>query len=61
MGKSIVTLIINSVIGLVALLLLNLLPIVNITINIWSILIVALGGLPGLVVVIILSLLHIAF
>jgi hypothetical protein len=52
MGKSIVFLIINSVIGLIALTIVNFLPIINVTINIWSILIVALGGLPGLVILI---------
>ncbi|MFA6269072.1 MAG: pro-sigmaK processing inhibitor BofA family protein [archaeon] len=60
-GKSIAWLIINSLIGLAALLIVNLLPIVNITINIWSILIVALGGLFGLILLILLSVLHIAF
>jgi hypothetical protein len=61
MGKSVVFLIINSVIGLIALTLVNFLPIVNVTINIWSVLIVALGGLPGLIILIILSVLQIAF
>jgi len=60
-GRGIIWLIINSIIGLVALVLVNLLPIVNITINIWSVLIVAFGGVIGLILVIALSLLQIAF
>jgi hypothetical protein len=60
-GKGIVWLIINSVIGLVALVLVNLLPIVNITINIWSVLIVAFGGILGFILLIILSAFGIAF
>jgi len=60
-GKGIIWLVINSVIGLVALLIVNLLPIVNVTINIWSVLIVAFGGILGLILVIALSVLQIAF
>lgn len=61
MGKSVGVLIVNSVIGLILLWLVNLLPIVNVTINIWSILIVALGGIPGLILLVILDLLKVAF
>ena len=61
MGKSLAILIVNSVIGLVMLWLINLLPIVNVAINLWSILIVALGGVPGLILLVILDLLKIAF
>ena len=60
-GKGIIWLGINSVIGIVALVLLNYLPFVNIVINIWSVLIVALGGIPGILVVILLSHFGIAF
>lgn len=60
-GRDIIWLIVNSVIGLVALWVINLLPFVNITINIWSILIVALGGVAGLILLILLSALNIAF
>ena len=60
-GKGVIWLIVNSVIGLILLWLVNLIPIVNVTINIWSILIVALGGIPGLLLLVILDLLKIAF
>jgi len=61
LGKGIIWLGINSVIGIVALVLLNYLPFVNIVINIWSVLIVALGGIPGIIIVILLSHFGIAF
>ena len=54
-GKGIVWLAINSLIGIAALVLLNFLPFVSITINIWSVLIVVLGGIPGIILVILLS------
>jgi hypothetical protein len=60
-GRGIIWLIINSVIGLVALVLVNLLPIVNISINIWTVLIVAFGGILGFILLVILDLLKIAF
>lgn len=60
-GKGIVWLAINSLIGIVILILLNYLPFINIVINIWSVLIVALGGIPGLILVILLSHFGIAF
>lgn len=58
-GKGIIWLIINSVVGLVALVLVNFLPIINITLNIWNVLIVAFGGILGLILLIILDLLKI--
>ncbi|MDO8428851.1 MAG: pro-sigmaK processing inhibitor BofA family protein [Candidatus Diapherotrites archaeon] len=60
-GKWLILLIINSAIGIVALILVNILPVVNIQINIWSILIVVLGGIPGFMLLIILDVLKIAF
>ena len=60
-GANILWLVINSLIGLGILILLNFLPVVNITINIWSILIVALGGVPGIILLIILDVLKVAF
>jgi hypothetical protein len=61
LGKGIVWLAINSLIGIVILVLLNYLPFINIAVNIWSILIVALGGIPGIILVILLSHFGIAF
>lgn len=61
LGKSIIILLVNSIIGLVLLFVINLLPYINITINIWSILIVAIGGVPGLILLVLLDLLKIAF
>jgi len=61
LGKEIVWLALNSVIGLIVLILINFLPFINIDINIWSILIVAIGGIPGIALVILLDLLGIAF
>ena len=61
MGKSIIWLVINSIIGILVLIAINFLPFVNVTINIWSVLIVALGGIPGIVLVIALSYFGIAF
>jgi hypothetical protein len=60
-GKGIIWLIINSVVGLVALVIVNLLPMINVVVNIWSILIVAFGGILGLILLIILSAFGIAF
>lgn len=60
-GKDIVWLIINSVIGILFLILINFLPVVNITINIWSVLIAVFGGIPGIILLIILDVLKIAF
>lgn len=60
-GGSIVWLTINSLIGILALIIVNFLPFVNITINIWSILIAVFGGLPGIILLILLDLAGIAF
>lgn len=59
--KSAVKLFINSIIGIILLWLINLLPIIQVDINIWSVLIVVILGIPGLILVVILSLLGIAF
>jgi len=61
LGKRIIILLINSFLGLIALVLLNYLAIINIEINIWSVLIAALGGLPGIILLILLDVLGIAF
>lgn len=60
-GSSIVWLIINSIIGMVFLIIVNFLPFINIAINIWSILIAVFGGIPGIALLILLDLLNIAF
>ncbi|MFH1391228.1 MAG: pro-sigmaK processing inhibitor BofA family protein [Candidatus Diapherotrites archaeon] len=61
LGKKIVVLLINSFLGLVVLVLLNFFPFVNIEINIWSVLITAFGGIPGIILLILLDLLGFAF
>ena len=61
LGKQAVLLLINSFLGLVVLVLINLFPFVNIDINIFSILITALGGIPGMVLLVLLSALGVAF
>lgn len=48
--------IINSLVGLVLLVIVNFFPFINISINIWTILIVALGGIPGLLLLVLLEL-----
>lgn len=55
-GGGILWLFINSLIGLAVLILLNFLPVINIPINIWTVLIVALGGLPGIILLVVLNL-----
>lgn len=60
-GASIVWLVINSIIGLIVLTLLNFFPFINITINVWSLLIVVFGGVPGIVLLVLLDLAGIAF
>ena len=60
-GKGIVWLAINSLVGLLFLVVLNFLPFINIAINIWSILIVAFGGVAGLALLILLDLAGVAF
>ena len=62
LGQGIVWLIINSIIGIIGLVLVNLIPnFVNIPINVWSVLIVAFGGIPGFVLLILLDVLKLAF
>ncbi|HZX20124.1 MAG TPA: pro-sigmaK processing inhibitor BofA family protein [archaeon] len=61
LGKQAVLLLINSFLGLVVLVLINLFPFVNIDINIFSVLITAIGGIPGIILLILLSALGIAF
>ncbi len=51
----------SSILAIIGLFLLNIIFGLGIAINIWSVLIVALGGLPGLVLVILLKILGIAF
>lgn len=50
------TIIINSIIGIVLLLIVNLFPIVKIKINIWTILIAGFGGLLGVALLVLLDL-----
>ncbi|HIH09321.1 MAG TPA: sigmaK-factor processing regulatory BofA [Candidatus Diapherotrites archaeon] len=61
LGKSIIWLLINSAIGIIILLIINFFPFINITINIWSVLIAVFGGIPGIILLIVLDLLKIAF
>jgi len=58
--KSLISLLINSAIAIVVLLVLNLLGL-GLQINVWSVLIIAIGGIFGLLSVLILHLLKIAF
>jgi hypothetical protein len=58
--KSLVSLLINSIVAILLLFIVNFFGL-GIAINIWSVLIVAIAGLPGLLLVIILHLLGIAF
>ena len=60
-GKSIVWLVLNSLIGMLFLIVVNFLPFINITINIWSILIAVFGGIPGIALLILLDLFKVAF
>ncbi|MDO8538531.1 MAG: pro-sigmaK processing inhibitor BofA family protein [archaeon] len=60
-SSSIFWLIINSAIGVIALMLVNFLPYIDIEINIWSILITVFGGIAGIILLIILDLGGIAF
>ncbi len=59
--RNIVGLVVNAVIGVVILWLLNLLLTPPVAINIWSILISAIGGIAGVIIVIVLHFLGIAF
>ena len=61
LGKKMVVLLINSFLGLIALVLLNFVPQISIEINIWNVLIVALGGIPGIILVVLLNLLGVVF
>jgi hypothetical protein len=58
--KKFLPLIINSILGLAALVALNLMGL-HVAINVWSVLIVAIGGLPGLVLVALLHVIGLAF
>jgi len=59
--KSIVRLAINSAIAIAAIFLLNFIFGFGIIIDIWSVAIVALSGIPGLILVLALHFLHLAF
>lgn len=59
--KELAKLLINSVAAVILLFLVNLFLGLGIAINIWSVAIVAISGLPGLVLVIILHFLGLAF
>ena len=59
--KSLPALIVNAVIGVIVLWLLNLFLSPPVAINIWSILISAIGGLGGIVIVLVLHFLGLAF
>ncbi len=61
LGKKVIVVVINSFIGLVVLALLNLLPFVDVQITIWSILIAGLGGIPGIILLLLLDYLDLAF
>ncbi len=52
-------LVVNGAVGFALLWLVNLLPLIKIDINIWSILVVVFGGIPGLVLLILLNLIGI--
>ena len=58
--KSLVSLLINSVVSVVILFVLNYLGL-GLAINIWSVLVVAIGGLLGLLLVLVLHAFGIAF
>jgi pro-sigmaK processing inhibitor BofA len=59
--KSLLKLLVNSIVSLILLFLLNMFFGLGVDINIFSILIVALAGFPGLLLVLILHFLGIAF
>ncbi|MDY6764432.1 MAG: pro-sigmaK processing inhibitor BofA family protein [Halobacteria archaeon] len=54
-------LIYNSIIGLILLFLINLTPFVSVPYSLLAILIIAVGGVPGVVLVVLLHLMGIAF
>lgn len=59
MGGLLFTLLINSIIGIGLLVILNFLPFIEVKINIWTVLIVAFGGILGVVILVILDLIGI--
>lgn len=59
--KGLAGLVVNAVMGVIVLWLLDLFLLPPITINLWSVLIAAIGGLPGVLIVIVLHFLGIAF
>ncbi|MDP2666661.1 MAG: pro-sigmaK processing inhibitor BofA family protein [Candidatus Diapherotrites archaeon] len=52
---SVFWLLVNSLIGVIALAILNLAPVVDIPINIWTVLIAAIGGIPGIILLLLLD------
>ena len=60
-GKKLILFLINSFIGLVLLVLVNLIPGISIQVNTWSILVAGIGGIVGVIILILLSYLGIAF
>ena len=61
LGKKLIVLAINSFLGLVVLVLLNILPFLELEISIWTILVAGLGGIPGVLLIVILHSLGLAF
>ena len=59
--KKIIIFIFNAIIGLLALFAFNFVTGAHVVINFWSVVIVAIGGLIGFIVVILLYLLRVAF
>ncbi len=60
-GKAVIWLIVNGILGIIAITLLNFFPVIQININFWSVLIAALGGIPGIILLILLDVFGIAF
>lgn len=50
------TLMVNGIVGVVLLVILNFLPFIDIKINVWSVIICALGGIAGVIILVILDL-----
>lgn len=61
LGKKITDVLLNSLFGIVALLIVNTLPFVAIKINAWSILIAGIGGIVGVIILLALSYFGIVF
>lgn len=59
--KKVIVLIVNSVIGIFALIGFNTLFNAGIKINFWSVIITAIGGIIGFIIVLVAHYLHIAF